>query len=212
MPNNQQPTTTSSHTFKQKTLFETMHCYVSKTSLSFSSQLPFNRNNFSTGMYSGGEIGKFSGIDNDSSEESTVNQTSTNEAIDIAINVARVKNSATDSDDGAKQRMDIFESTFPHKLYHILQSPEFKDIITWMPNGKSWRMIDRKEFSLRVLPLFFRHQKYSSFKRQLSGWEFVRGVEESVADQYHHPVRRHCHVCVSIVFYSYSFNDLWCIC
>ncbi len=160
-------------------------------------------------MYSGGGIGKFSGVGNDSSDESTVNQTSANEATDTAMTVAGVKGSATDSDEGAKKRMDIFESTFPHKLYHILQSPDFKDTITWMPNGQSWRMIDRKEFSLQVLPLFFRHRKYSSFKRQLSGWEFVRGFEESGADQYHHPVRRHRHVCISIDFFRFL---LFCIC
>jgi HSF-type DNA-binding len=82
----------------------------------------------------------------------------------------------------------IFESTFPHKLYHILQNRDFKDIIAWMPHGRSWKLLDRKEFTKRVLPLYFRHQKHASFKRQLSGWEFRRGLKECVGNEYYHQV------------------------
>ena len=129
-------------------------------------------------------------IDNDSSEGSTVITNTANEATESTMSGTAVNDSA-DDDAVAKKRIDIFESTFPHKLYHILQNPDFKDIITWMPNGRSWKMIDRKEFTKRVLPLFFRHQKFSSFKRQLSGWEFLRGVKECSANEYHHPVSIH---------------------
>jgi HSF-type DNA-binding len=132
-------------------------------------------------------------VDNESSEGSTVITNTANEATESTTGMSgTVVNDSADDDVVAKKRIDIFESTFPHKLYHILQNPDFKDIITWMPNGRSWKMIDRKEFTKRVLPLFFRHQKFSSFKRQLSGWEFLRGVKECSANEYHHPVRKHC--------------------
>lgn len=136
-------------------------------------------------------------IDNDSSDGSTEITKTANDTTESTVNTAAV-NDAADDDAVTTKRIDIFESTFPHKLYHILQNPDFKDIITWMPNGRSWKMIDRKEFTKRVLPLFFRHQKFSSFKRQLSGWEFLRGVKECSANEYHHPVRKHHH----LVFFS----------
>jgi hypothetical protein len=129
-------------------------------------------------------------VDNDSSEGSTVITNTANEATESTGTMSGrpAMNDSVDDDALAKKRIDIFESTFPHKLYHILQNPEFKDVITWMPSGRSWKMIDRKEFTKRVLPLFFRHQKFSSFKRQLSGWEFLRGVKECSTNEYHHPV------------------------
>lgn len=60
------------------------------------------------------------------------------------------------------------EPTFPVKLHMILSSPEFQDIISWLPHGRCWRILQQRAFEERVIPLFFRHGRYSSFARQVS--------------------------------------------
>lgn len=65
-------------------------------------------------------------------------------------------------------------TTFPLKLHAILSDNGFEDIITWLPSGHSWRVLDRHIFEKQVIPLYFRHSNYSSFMRQLNGWGFRR--------------------------------------
>ena len=64
--------------------------------------------------------------------------------------------------------------TFPMKLHTILSNPEFQDIIAWLPHGRAWRILQHKAFEERVIPLYFRHGRYSSFARQVNGWGFRR--------------------------------------
>lgn len=67
---------------------------------------------------------------------------------------------------------NLKEPTFPVKLHMILSSPEFQDIISWLPHGRCWRILQQRAFEERVIPLFFRHGRYSSFARQVSGKNF----------------------------------------
>jgi hypothetical protein len=46
---------------------------------------------------------------------------------------------------------------FPLKLHSILSNNEFSDIISWLPHGRAWRILQHKAFEERVIPLFFRH-------------------------------------------------------
>jgi hypothetical protein len=66
------------------------------------------------------------------------------------------------------------EPPFPLKLHQILSNPEYQDCISWLPHGKSWRILKPSAFEQVVIPLFFRHAKYASFMRQVNGWGFKR--------------------------------------
>lgn len=66
------------------------------------------------------------------------------------------------------------EPPFPVKLHKMLGSPEFRDIIAWLPHGRAWRVLQPKALEEKVIPLFFRHTRYSSFTRQVNGWGFRR--------------------------------------
>jgi len=55
---------------------------------------------------------------------------------------------------------------FPRKLYEILTDEQ--DSVSWSKNGKSFTICDMDTFSNDVLLNYFRHQKYSSFQRQLN--------------------------------------------
>jgi hypothetical protein len=60
------------------------------------------------------------------------------------------------------------EPPFPVKLHRILSNTDFSDIISWLPHGRSWRVLKPKAFEEKIIPMYFRHAKYASFMRQVS--------------------------------------------
>jgi len=61
------------------------------------------------------------------------------------------------------------DPTFVVKLHMILSNSKFEEIVTWLPHGRSWRILRPKDFEEQVIPLYFRHGRYSSFMRQVNG-------------------------------------------
>ena len=45
-----------------------------------------------------------------------------------------------------------------------------------IPTGRAWRVIQHKQFENKIIPLYFRHGRFSSFARQVNGWGFRRIV------------------------------------
>ena len=78
---------------------------------------------------------------------------------------------------------------FPVKLYAILSREEFHDIITWMPHGRSWKVLKPNLFESLIMPLFFEYRNYHSFNRLINAWSFRR-ISESGPDRgsYYHEV------------------------
>jgi len=77
--------------------------------------------------------------------------------------------------ESSTRRGPSLSSTFPAKLHKILSIPELSHIISWMPHGRSWRVLQPKLFEEKVMPKYFAHQsKYASFTRQVNGWRFKR--------------------------------------
>lgn len=76
--------------------------------------------------------------------------------------------------------------TFPMKLHEILSNKEFEHIITWLPHGRAWRIINQKDFEEQVIPAYFRHERFSSFARQVNGWAFRRIVHGIDYNGYYH--------------------------
>eukprot|EP00984_Skeletonema_dohrnii_P030543 scaffold22095_cov153-Skeletonema_dohrnii-CCMP3373.AAC.4 len=66
---------------------------------------------------------------------------------------------------------------FPSKLYEMLESVDslgLSHIVSWLPNGRSFHVIDPNQFMDLVVPQFFKATKYRSFQRQLNLWGFRR--------------------------------------
>uniref|UniRef100_A0A7S4SJD5 HSF-type DNA-binding domain-containing protein n=1 Tax=Ditylum brightwellii TaxID=49249 RepID=A0A7S4SJD5_9STRA len=80
------------------------------------------------------------------------------------------------------------ESSFPIKLHRILCNPDFHGIISWLPHGRSWRVLKPKAFEEKVIPIYFRHCRYSSFMRQVNGWGFKRVYQGADLNSYYHEV------------------------
>ena len=95
------------------------------------------------------------------------------------------------------QLEDFYETSFMHlrdapfsvKLHRILSNPEYEHMIAWLPHGRSWRVIDPIKFANVVIPLYFRHNRFSSFMRQVNGWGFHRVSRGIDINSYYHEVR-----------------------
>jgi len=75
---------------------------------------------------------------------------------------------------------------FPAKMHSILSRPDLADVISWMPHGRSWRVLKPREFEVRVIPTYFEHAKFSSFVRQANGWGFRRITQGRDRNSYYH--------------------------
>eukprot|EP00562_Extubocellulus_spinifer_P008859 CAMPEP_0178499112 /NCGR_PEP_ID=MMETSP0696-20121128/15645_1 /TAXON_ID=265572 /ORGANISM="Extubocellulus spinifer, Strain CCMP396" /LENGTH=541 /DNA_ID=CAMNT_0020127777 /DNA_START=134 /DNA_END=1759 /DNA_ORIENTATION=- len=75
---------------------------------------------------------------------------------------------------------------FPAKLASILSRPEWNDIITWMPHGRSWKVIKPHDFETLIMPLFFDHSNYHSFNRLVNAWSFRRMSSGPDRGSYYH--------------------------
>lgn len=56
-------------------------------------------------------------------------------------------------------------------LYHILEVEE-PTVITWTSTGRAFGIQDMARFRSEVLPTHFKHDKFSSFQRQLNLYGF----------------------------------------
>ncbi|KAL7534677.1 hypothetical protein ACHAXR_009370, partial [Thalassiosira sp. AJA248-18] len=61
-------------------------------------------------------------------------------------------------------------NNFPARLHKILSEPTYSDIITWMPHGRAWKLLDKERLISEVIPNYYVFKKYESFPRQLNAW------------------------------------------
>jgi hypothetical protein len=76
----------------------------------------------------------------------------------------------TNNDDSNKGHCSI--DNFPRKLHHILSTPGYHHIISWMPHGRAWKIWNRELLVSVVCKEQFKHEKFESFNRQVNGWGF----------------------------------------
>lgn len=80
------------------------------------------------------------------------------------------KRNRSDSKDTQSPNEELHKSEIPNfliKLYQILETNEFHNIIEWGENGRYFVVKNMNEFTDKVLPRFFKHNNYSSFVRQV---------------------------------------------
>ncbi|KAF8889878.1 hypothetical protein BD779DRAFT_1519417 [Infundibulicybe gibba] len=63
-------------------------------------------------------------------------------------------------------------ATFLQKLYEIVNDPKNFELIRWSEAGDSFFVLDHERFAREVLGHWFKHQKFSSFVRQLNMYGF----------------------------------------
>lgn len=68
----------------------------------------------------------------------------------------------------------VRKPNFLQKLHSVLNMAGFSNIITWLPSGRSFCIVDRDAFTKIILPRFFRHTKFQSFGRRYVSLAFLR--------------------------------------
>eukprot|EP00579_Thalassiosira_antarctica_P029238 CAMPEP_0202003612 /NCGR_PEP_ID=MMETSP0905-20130828/9147_1 /ASSEMBLY_ACC=CAM_ASM_000554 /TAXON_ID=420261 /ORGANISM="Thalassiosira antarctica, Strain CCMP982" /LENGTH=850 /DNA_ID=CAMNT_0048560781 /DNA_START=93 /DNA_END=2645 /DNA_ORIENTATION=+ len=76
--------------------------------------------------------------------------------------------------------------TFPQKLMEVLSNPDIDDIVTWLPHGKGFIILQKRKFSMDVMPGYFKHSKFTSFTRKLNRWGFSRVGRGPEMGAYYH--------------------------
>lgn len=71
----------------------------------------------------------------------------------------------------------------------ILSTNAYSDIISWLPHGKGFLLLQKRRFAEEVLPKFFKQSKFASFTRKLNRWGFVRVTRGPEMGAYYHKVR-----------------------
>ena len=74
---------------------------------------------------------------------------------------------------------------FPTILHDFVSDPQTNDIITWLPHGRSFMILNRDEIESD----YFRLTQIKSLIRQLNGWGFHRVSDGSEKGAYFHEVR-----------------------
>ena len=89
---------------------------------------------------------------------------------------------------------------FPQRLMRILSDPSISAIITWLPHGRSFVIIQQEVLAIEVLPRYFPESasssskansasaacKYPSFTRKLNRWGFRQVTRGPDAGAFHH--------------------------
>jgi hypothetical protein len=81
---------------------------------------------------------------------------------------------------------------FPWKLHKMLTFCETqgKDtVVSWLPEGKAFKVHNTADFVSEILPMHFKQTKYKSFQRQLNLWGFQRITKGTEIEKgaYFHP-------------------------
>jgi len=90
-------------------------------------------------------------------------------------------------DEGKKTRKKKAK-TFPEKLMQAITSHGEEDAVAWLPDGKSFVIVNDDLFVEQVLNNVFKESKYTSFVRKLHRWGFVRLTSGTGTDCFHHPL------------------------
>lgn len=76
-----------------------------------------------------------------------------------------------------KRRKDVEEPIFLRKTYNMINESN-SDIVEWKSDGSSFFVKNQEKFAELVIPMYFKHNNFSSFVRQLNFYGF-RKVRQS---------------------------------
>ena len=83
---------------------------------------------------------------------------------------------SSDQQNDAKERVARLE--LPIMIYDMLE--DLRDdklksqIVSWMPHGKAFRVHQPEKFETHVMPDYFQHERYGSFRHLLEQWHFLK--------------------------------------
>lgn len=63
---------------------------------------------------------------------------------------------------------------FISNLWDMVEDPDSNELISWDKDGEHFLIHDRERFEQEILPKYFKHNRFSSFVRQLNIYNFVK--------------------------------------
>ena len=78
----------------------------------------------------------------------------------------------------AKHTQNRLGSSFILKCYKLLQDQAFTDIVDWNMEGTAIMIKEPFKFAQIVLPIYFKHNKLTSFIRQLNMYDFRKSKQQ----------------------------------
>jgi HSF-type DNA-binding len=79
------------------------------------------------------------------------------------------------------------EMTIVQKLHRVVSTPEYSHLITWMPHGRSFKLVDEDRLEKSgLLRDVFRMRSLSSFKAELLKHDFKKITKEEEGKTYYH--------------------------
>lgn len=85
-----------------------------------------------------------------------------------------------------KSHSQDFIPSFIRKTYDILEEARFPQYIDWNPEGTALVIKKPSEFSQKVLPIYFKHNNFTSFVRQLNMYDFHKKRTQGLDHVYIH--------------------------
>ena len=83
------------------------------------------------------------------------------------------------------KKIESKQDKFLLKLYEILSKEEYSNIIHWSQNGSYIIIANVQLLEKKILPIYFNHQNYSSFVRQLNMYNFHKiRTDQDKPEQY----------------------------
>jgi HSF-type DNA-binding len=103
---------------------------------------------------------------------------SQNDLMDV-MNLNQNERVAAESSPQARKKKASAEGSggqslqFPFKLHEMLKLAEEtgrEHVISWMPEGRGFKVHNKEAFCEHIMPLFFASNKYKTFQRSLNLW------------------------------------------
>ena len=93
---------------------------------------------------------------------------------------------------------------FPMRLHKMLDDAEkqcFQDVVSWLPDGKTFKVHEVSKFADRIMGSYFNQTKFKSFQRQLNLYGFTRILNGPWRGGYVHKlfIRRERTLCEKMV-------------
>lgn len=117
---------------------------------------------------------------NESSAINSVNPGSSSNTLNSVVNAIPTSDvSALETQDSMKNdslnaanNAKPPSNEFVRKLFKILESNWYPDIVRWTEEGDSFVVLDTGKFTTQILPNHFKHSNFASFVRQLNKYDF----------------------------------------
>jgi len=110
-----------------------------------------------------------------------------------AANTTRSVHAGQEESTSTKLPM-CYNLLFPQKLRRILSDAEsnvaagWDKVISWLPDGKGFKIHDSKRFAAEIMPRYFGSSKFRTFQRSLNLWEYKTSLVGSSRGVCSHPM------------------------